>query len=287
MASILEVTGLKKSYKKFMLRDVSFAVPEDCITGFIGVNGAGKSTTIHSILNLIHRDAGTIKFRGEDISKNEKDYKDKIGVVFDSGCFYEELSLQEMTTLISSSYSQWDKNTYKQYMEMFSLRPEQIVGTLSKGMKMKYSLVLALSHNAELLIMDEPTSGLDPLMREQFINILKAYMEPGGRAVFYSTHITTDLDKAADMLIMINNGAIVFEEEKDTLLENFRIVKGDTKYLSPDIESLMLHYDRNKYGFVGITDKPEKIKQSGKDILFERATIEDIMLAYVKESEQS
>lgn len=287
MASILEVTGLKKSYKKFMLRDVSFAVPEDCITGFIGVNGAGKSTTIHSILNLIHRDAGTIKFRGKDISKNEKDYKDKIGVVFDSGCFYEELSLQEMTTLISSSYSQWDKNTYKQYMEMFSLRPEQIVGTLSKGMKMKYSLVLALSHNAELLIMDEPTSGLDPLMREQFINILKAYMEPGGRAVFYSTHITTDLDKAADMLIMINNGAIVFEEEKDTLLENFRIVKGDTKYLSPDIESLMLHYDRNKYGFVGITDKPEKIKQSGKDILFERATIEDIMLAYVKESEQS
>lgn len=286
MASILEVTGLKKSYKKFMLRDVSFAVPEDCITGFIGVNGAGKSTTIHSILNLIHRDAGTIKFRGEDISKNEKDFKDKIGVVFDSGCFYEELSLQEMTTLISSSYSHWDKNAYKQYMEMFSLRPEQIVGTLSKGMKMKYSLALALSHNAELLIMDEPTSGLDPLMREQFINILKAYMEPGGRAVFYSTHITTDLDKAADMLIMINNGAIVFEEEKDTLLEKFRIVKGDTKYLSPDIESLMLHYDRNKYGFVGITDKPEKIKQSGKDILFERATIEDIMLAYVKESEQ-
>lgn len=286
MASILEVTGLKKSYKKFVLKDVSFSVPEDCITGFIGVNGAGKSTTIHSILNLIHRDAGTIKFRGEDISKNEKDFKDKIGVVFDSGCFYDELSLKEMTALISPSYSHWDKSAYKQYMEMFSLRPEQIVGMLSKGMKMKYSLALALSHNAELLIMDEPTSGLDPLMREQFMNILKAYMEPGGRAVFYSTHITTDLDKAADMLIMINNGAIVFEEEKDTLLENFRIVKGDTKYLSPDIESLMLHYDKSKYGFVGITDKPEKIKQRGKDILFERATIEDIMLAYVKESEQ-
>lgn len=286
MAPILEVTGLRKSYKQFMLRDVSFAVPEDCITGFIGVNGAGKSTTIHSILNLIHRDAGTIKFRGKDISKNEKDFKDKIGVVFDSGCFYEELSLQEMTALISSSYSHWDKNVYKQYMELFSLRPEQIVGTLSKGMKMKYSLALALSHNAELLIMDEPTSGLDPLMREQFINILKAYMEPGGRAVFYSTHITTDLDKAADLLIMINDGAIVFEEEKDTLLEKFRIVKGDTKYLSPDIQSLMLHYDRNKYSFVGITDKPEKMKQSGKDILFERATIEDIMLAYVKEREQ-
>lgn len=286
MVPILEVTGLKKSYQNFMLRDVSFTVPEDCITGFIGVNGAGKSTTIHSILNLVQKDAGTIQFRGKDISKNEKAFKDKIGVVFDSGCFYEELSLKEMTELISSSYSHWNESAYKQYMDMFSLRPEQIVGTLSKGMKMKYSLTLALSHDAELLIMDEPTSGLDPLMREQFLNILKAYLEPGGRAVFYSTHITADLEKAADMLIMIHNGAIVFEEEKDALLERFKIVKGDTRELSPDMEPLMLHFDKSSYGFTGITDQQEKLKQSGKDLLFERATAEDIMLAYVKESEQ-
>lgn len=286
MVPILEVTGLKKSYQNFMLRDVSFTVPEECITGFIGVNGAGKSTTIHSILNLVQKDAGTIQFRGKDISKNEKAFKDKIGVVFDSGCFYEELSLKEMTELISSSYSHWNESAYKQYMDMFSLHPEQIVGTLSKGMKMKYSLALALSHDAELLIMDEPTSGLDPLMREQFLNILKAYLEPGGRAVFYSTHITADLEKAADMLIMIHNGAIVFEEEKDALLERFRIVKGDTRELSPDMEPLMLHFDQSSYGFTGITDQQEKLKQSGKDLLFERATTEDIMLAYVKESEQ-
>lgn len=250
------------------------------------MNGAGKSTTIHSILNLVQKDAGTIQFRGKDISKNEKAFKDKIGVVFDSGYFYEELSLKEMTALISSAYSHWNENAYKQYMDMFSLRPEQIVRTLSKGMKMKYSLALALSHDAELLIMDEPTSGLDPLMREQFLNILKAYLEPGGRAVFYSTHITADLEKAADMLIMIHNGAIVFEEEKDTLLERFRIVKGDTRNLSPDMEPLMLHFDKNSYGFTGVTDQQEKLKQSGKNLLFERAAIEDIMLAYVKESEQ-
>ena len=286
MVPILEVTGLKKIYQNFMLRDVNFTVPEDCITGFIGVNGAGKSTAIHSILNLVQKDAGTIQFRGKDISKNEKAFKDKIGVVFDSGCFYEELSLKEMTELISSSYSHWNESAYKQYMDMFSLHPEQIVGTLSKGMKLKYSLALALSHDTELLIMDEPTSGLDPLMREQFLNILKAYLEPGGRAVFYSTHITADLEKAADMLIMIHNGAIIFEEEKDALLERFRIVKGDTRELSPDMEPLMLHFDKSSYGFTGITDKPEKLKQSGKDLLFERATAEDIMLAYVKEREQ-
>lgn len=130
--------------------------------------------------------------------------------------------------------------------------------------------------------MDEPTSGLDPLIREQFINILKKYMEPGGRAVFYSTHNTTDLDKAADMLIMINAGAIVFEEDKDTLLEKFRIVKGDIKHLTPGMQALMLHCDKRRYGFVGITDKPERIKQYGTDLLFERTTIEDIMLAYCK-----
>ncbi len=282
MAAILEVSGLRKSYGKFKLQNISFAIPEDCITGFIGANGAGKTTTIHSILNLIHRDAGTILFRGKDISVNEKQFKDKIGVVFDSGCFYDELSLKEMSAIISRSYSNWDNRIFQQYLEMFSLQQEQTIGTLSKGMKMKYSLALALSHNAELLIMDEPTSGLDPLIREQFINILKKYMEPGGRAVFYSTHNTTDLDKAADMLIMINAGAIVFEEDKDTLLEKFRIVKGDIKHLTPGMQALMLHCDKSRYGFVGITDKPERIKQYGTDLLFERTTIEDIMLAYCK-----
>lgn len=286
MSAILEASGLRKSYGSFRLKDISFSIQEDCITGFIGVNGSGKTTTIHSILNLIHRDAGTIKFRGEDISVNERKFKDRIGVVFDSGCFYDELSLKDMTALISRAYSNWDENAFKRYMETFGLDREQIVGTLSKGMKMKYSLALALSHNAELLIMDEPTSGLDPLMREQFINILKEYMLPGGRAVFYSTHNTTDLDKSADMLIMINDGAVVFEEDKDALLERFRIVKGDKRFLTPDTRALMLHYEVNGYGFTGITDKPEKIRRYGADILLEKTSVEDIMLAYAKERER-
>lgn len=285
MAAILEVSGLKKSYGNFELKDVSFSIAEDCITGFIGVNGAGKTTTIHALLNLIHKDAGIIKFRGKDISTNEKLFKDKIGVVFDSGCFYDELTIKEMTSLLAPAYSEWDNRTYRQYLEMFSLRQDQTIGTLSKGMKMKYSLALALSHNAELLIMDEPTSGLDPLMREQFINMLKAYMEPGGRSVFYSTHNTTDLEKSADVLIMINAGTIIFEEEKDVLLDSFRVVKGDGKYLTPDMKSLMLHFDKNKYGFTGITDKAKELKTAYPDIILERASIEDIMLAYVKERE--
>lgn len=283
MQPILEVSGLKKSYGSFVLHDVSFSIQEDCITGFIGVNGAGKTTTIHSILNLVHKDAGTIRFRGEDVSHNERVFKDKLGVVFDSDCFYDELSLNEMTALIAPAYSHWDNNSYQQYMDMFSLHPDQTIGTFSKGMKMKYSLALALSHNAELLIMDEPTSGLDPLMRAQFIKILKAYMEPGGRAVFYSTHNTADLDKSADMLIMLDNGTIVFQEGKDDLLESYRIVKGDTKDFTDNMQDFMLYVEKSKYGFTGITNQTSKLKQCCQNLLFERATIEDIMLANVKE----
>lgn len=282
MAAILEVSGLQKHYKTFGLQNISFTIQEDCITGFIGVNGAGKTTTIHSILNLIHREAGIIKFRGKDISTHEKQFKDRIGVVFDSDCFYDELSIKDMTAILSPAYSNWDHRVFESYLERFSLRNEQRIGTLSKGMKLKYALALALSHHAELLIMDEPTSGLDPFMREQFIHILKAYIEPGGRAVFYSTHNTTDLDKSADMLIMIHAGAVLFEEEKDRLLDQFRVVKGDVKHLSREIRSLMLHVDEGKYGFTGITDNARKLKAACPDALLERASIEDIMLAYVK-----
>ena len=127
MAAILEVSGLKKTYKNFELKNVSFSIHEDCITGFIGVNGAGKTTTINALLNLVHRDGGIIKFRGKDISTDEKTFKDKIGVVFDSGCFYDELTIKDMTALLAPAYSEWDNHTYTQYLERFSLQQEQTI----------------------------------------------------------------------------------------------------------------------------------------------------------------
>lgn len=214
MQPLLVVDGLKKTYPNFKLNEVSFAVYEDCITGFIGANGAGKTTTIRSILNLISCEAGSIKFKGKDTKKIEKTFKDSIGVVFDEGFFYDELTLAQMKNLIASSYSQWDNGAYTHYLNTFSLKPDQTISSLSRGMKMKFSLALALSHHAELLIMDEPTSGLDPLVRKQFIEILKEYMAQGGKAVFYSTHNTSDLDKAADMLVMIDNGKFYLKKIK-------------------------------------------------------------------------
>ena len=282
MENILEVKGLNKSYQHFSLQDVSFSLPEGCITGFIGINGAGKTSTLKSILGLTPKISGDIRLFGLNMDTNEKEIKERIGIVLDDGGFYDELSLSEMKNIVASAYKSWDNTVFQSYLERFTLNPKQKIGTLSKGMRMKYALALALSHKAELLIMDEPTSGLDPLIRSQLLDILKEFMEYGGRGVFFSTHITSDLDKIADMLIMIDNGKIVFQEEKDILLDSYRIVKGDIKDLNIEMEKLFMNIDKTIFGFTAITKYADEIKKIMPNCIIERPTIEDIMLCNVK-----
>ena len=268
--------------KKNMLKGIDFSLPEGCITGFIGINGAGKTTTINSILDIIHRDRGNIKFFGKSLAGNEKEIKNRIGIVFDDGYFYDELSMEEMKSIIAPSYSRWSDKCYRDYMERFSLDPNQRIETLSKGMKMKFSLVLALSHQADLLIMDEPTSGLDPLMRSQFLEILKEYMKEGGKGALFSTHIVSDLEKVADLLILIDNGEILLKEEKDILLDKYRKIKGDIALLDEPCKKLFLNLHTTEYGFIGITSRVEEVQRNMKSIILERPTIEEIMLAYIE-----
>lgn len=285
MDNILEVSNLNKSYGRFALSDVSFTIPKGCITGFIGANGAGKTTTLKSILGLVKKDSGNISVFGENIETHEMDIKNRIGVVLDESSFYETLSMEKMKNIVSPAYSKWDDNTFYDYMKRFGLDPSQKISTLSKGMKMKYSLALALSHNAELLFMDEPTSGLDPLVRNQFLDILREYMEDGEHSIFFSTHITSDLDKVADLLILIDDGKIVFSEEKDLLLEKHHIVKGDNKDLNSGNRELFLLIQESGFGFTALTNRLEEVKSKMSDIIVEKASIEDIMLAYVDEEE--
>lgn len=281
MNDILKVDNLNKSYNDFSLTDVSFSLPEGCITGFVGVNGAGKTTTLRTLLALTKKVSGNIQFFGLDMEKNERQIKDRIGIILDDGCFYDELSLAEMKSIISSAYTSWSEQDFRRYIDMFSLDPKQKINTLSKGMKMKYALALALSHNAEILIMDEPTSGLDPLIRSQLLEILTEYMENGGKGVFFSTHITSDLDKIADMLIMIDKGNIIFQEEKDALLDTYRIVKGDIKSLNNDTRKFFLSISETAFGFTGITKQVSEVQRYLSDAIMERPTIEDIMLANI------
>ena len=281
MDNILEVNGLVKRYPAISLDSVSFSLPEGCVTGFIGTNGAGKTTTIRSILNLAHKDAGTIKIFGLDAEEHEKEIKDRIGIIMDGSYFYNDLSMRDMKSIIAPAYSKWSDADYQSYMDKFDLDPKQKISTLSSGMRMKYALVLALSHQAELLIMDEPTSGLDPLVRSQFLEIIKEYMKNGGKGVFFSTHITSDLDKIADMLILINGGKIIFQRNKDDLLDTFRTVKGNTTALNDQNKKLIRGLRVSAFGFTGITDQVPEIKKEMPDVLLEKATIEDIMLAYI------
>ena len=279
MGPILEVSGLNKRYGDFALKDISFCLPEGCITGFVGINGAGKTTTLRSILGLTNKVSGSIKFFGIDMDGNENKVKDRMGIVLDEGCFYDELTLSEMKNVIAPAYRNWCEQDFTEYLERFSLNPKQKINTLSKGMRMKYALALALSHKAELLIMDEPTNGLDPLVRSQLLNILKDYMDKGGKGVFFSTHITSDLEKIADMLIMIDDGQIVFQEEKDQLLDSCRIIKGSAEKLNPDTRKYFLTREENVFGFTGITKQASDVVEHMQDVLIERPTIEDIMLA--------
>ena len=281
MDNILEANGLVKRYPTFTLDSISFSLPEGCVTGFIGANGAGKTTTIRSILNLAHKESGTIKIFGLDADKHEREIKDRLGIIMDGSYFYDGLSMEDMKSIVAPAYSKWSDVEYRTYMEKFDLDPKQKISTLSGGMKMKFALVLALSHQAELLIMDEPTSGLDPLVRKQFLEIIMDYMKNGGKGVFFSTHITSDLDKVADVLILIDGGKIVFQQSKDELLDTFRIVKGSVALLNDRNKRLIRNLKISTYGFSALTDRIADVKKEMPGVLFEKASIEDIMLAYV------
>ncbi|GIN86282.1 ABC transporter ATP-binding protein [Heyndrickxia sporothermodurans] len=281
MKPILEIKNLTKSYKNFKLDNVSFSLEEDCITGFIGVNGAGKTTTIKTILNLILKDSGCINFLGENIEQNEGAFKDQIGVVMDEGYFYEDLTLKEMKSVIAPAYSKWDEKTFKYYIDKFHLKLHQKISTLSKGMRMKFAIALAFSHHADLLIMDEPTSGLDPLVRSELMEILLEFMKEEGKSVFFSTHITSDLEKVADKLILIDDGQILFNEPKDELLERHALIKGDKALIDEYTKELFLNLHVTSYGFEGVTNQLSVVKEQMNAIVVEKPSIEQIMLAYI------
>lgn len=210
MEYILELEDICKEYNTFRLKQISFKIKPGSITGFIGINGAGKSTTIKIISNLVRKDSGIVKFFGVD--RDTECLNEKIGYVMDSSYFYEKETLRAVKNMISRTYRNWDEQKYRHYIKLFHLNEKQKIEELSKGMKMKYALALALSHNAQLLIMDEPTSGLDPLVRSQMMKILQEFVADGTKSVLFSTHITSDLEKVADNVIFIHDGKIILNE---------------------------------------------------------------------------
>lgn len=281
--SILSVDKLTKHYKNFSLENVSFQLPRGYIMGFIGPNGSGKSTTIKLIMNLLRRDSGQIKVFGLDNLRDELTIKNRIGFVYDENHYYDELAIREMAKFVASFYTHWETSTFDKYLKEFDLNPKQKIKELSKGMKMKFSLALALSHKAELLIMDEPTAGLDPLVRAELLDILSSLIQDERKSVFFSTHITSDLDKIADFITFLHNGKIVVSAPKDDLLEKYSIVKGANNLITEETKPLFIGIKTKQFGFEGLVrDKKEAHRLFNERAILEKPTLEEIMLYTVK-----
>lgn len=283
MENILEIKNLRKQYDSFTLNDISFNVKKGYIMGFIGPNGAGKSTTIKLIMNLIKRDNGSVKLFGLDNIKHERAIKDRIGFVYDESHFYENFSIKRMGSMIAPFYSKWNQFVFEKYLKDFDLDPKKKIKNLSKGMKTKFALAVALSHDAEFIIMDEPTSGLDPVFRREILDILYSIIEDENKSIFFSTHITSDLDRVADHITFINNGEILFSQEKDIVMENYGLVKGGLNLLNEETKKNFVGIRKNSFGFEALTPNKKEIRKIFRDnILIEKPTLEDIMIYSVR-----
>lgn len=283
MENILEIKNINKNYKEFSLKNISFDIPKGFVMGLIGPNGAGKTTTIKAIMNLINLDSGEIKIFGKDIKKNEIEIKDRVGFVYDDCCAFEDFTIKENKNIIAPFYSKWDEEKFNYYINRFELNEKKKLKELSKGQKMRFSLAIALSHKAELLILDEPTSGLDPVFRSELLDILFEIIGDEEVSVLYSTHITTDLERLADYITFINKGKVEFSKEKDILLEEYFIVKGALDILNKDVEKELIGLRKTKYNFEGLTKGTNKLRElCGDKIIFEKATLDDTVVYYSK-----
>ena len=221
MENALEINGLTKRWGKYGITDVSFALPRGYIMGFVGKNGAGKTTTLKSMLNMINRDSGEIKIFGKDNIEHEAEVKQKIGIVMDSTYFEENWTLTQVGKTLKPFYKDWCDTRYNELLDKFELDPNKRVKQLSRGMKMKIMIAAALAHDPDFLILDEPTSGLDAVARDELLDVLKAFMVNENKAILFSTHITTDLEKIADYITFINDGQIVASETKESLMKKY------------------------------------------------------------------
>ena len=242
-AIVLSVKNLCKKYPNFCLDNVSFELQAGKIYGFIGANGAGKSTTLKAIMGLIHSEKDQVLFWGKSMQDSERSIKNRLGIVLDDGYFYESLTINEMKSVIAPVYDNWSEESFQKLLERFSLSKKQKISTLSKGMKMKFSIAMALAHQAELIIMDEPTSGLDPMVRNDLMELLRSIVNETGCCLLFSTHIISDLEKIADEVIFINGGKIIFQKEKNALLQEYqKVIQND--HLT--IEDIMLYHAKGE-----------------------------------------
>ncbi|NTV79321.1 MAG: ABC transporter ATP-binding protein [Clostridiales bacterium] len=282
MVNAIELMDVVKKYKDFSLEHVSFQVPKGHIVGFVGENGAGKTTCIKAIMNLIKLDEGNIKVFGLEHSKNEKEIKEQIGIVFDECCFHETLQLDDIGVIMSKIYKNWDKEMFKTYVDRFELPHKKIIHDFSRGMKMKLSIAVALSHHAKLLILDEATSGLDPIVRDEILDIFMEFIQDEEHTILVSSHIISDLEKIADYIIFIHQGRVVFNKSKDDLIYQFGVARmSEAEYEGFPSEN-QWGIRKSRFGVEVLVDNRPELEAHKHDYVIDSTTIEEIILFMVK-----
>ncbi|WP_418832188.1 ABC transporter ATP-binding protein [Paraeggerthella sp.] len=291
MNDLLNIRGLSKHYDGFDLQDAALRVPSGSVVGFIGSNGAGKTTTIKSILGLTRPDSGQIALFGEETvgapPKRLAELKQRVGVVFDTCSFPEELTVEAVGKLMSVSYRAWDAAGFRERIKQFELPPSKTVKDLSRGMSMKLSLACALSHDADLLILDEATAGLDPMARDETLDTLRDFMTDENHGILMSSHITSDLEKIADYIVCIDEGRIVFSIEKDAIVHQAGIAQCRASEFAALADSGLyapgsLHYARNAYGTSVLVPDRFAFAENFRDVVVERADIDSYMSLMLK-----
>ena len=282
----IEIKDVIKTYNDFKLDNISFELPKGCIMGFIGQNGAGKTTTIRSMLNIAEIDFGEIKLLGLDHIKDEMEIKKRIAVIFDDMPFQESLNAYDMEKIMSGIYPDWNGLLFDRYLDYFGIPMYKKIKHYSKGMKMKLQIVCAFSHHAELIIMDEPTAGLDPIVRDEMLSLFREYMQEGECSILMSSHITSDLEKIADMITFIDKGKIMLSGYKDDILFDHGIIKCsqyDAIMMSKkDIVSKRI----NSFGAEVMVRDREKMTAKYPAFNIEPVGLDDIMLYYAHEKQK-
>ena len=284
MSAILEVKSLSKQYANsdFCLDNVSMSLPSGAIMGFVGENGAGKSTTIGCILNTLMKDSGTVKIFGQEMTDDRTDIRDNIGVVYDTNAFPPYLTAAKISSAMRHIFTNWDAVLFKKYLRRFKLPENQRIKAFSRGMTMKLGVAVALSHHPKLLILDEATSGLDPIVRDDVLDVFLDFVQDESNSILMSSHITTDLEKVADYITFIHDGKIVFSEKKDTLIYDYGVMRCKAAQFAEIDKADRLAYRKHEYQIDVLVADRKAAAQKYRDVVIDTVSIDEIMLMLVK-----
>lgn len=284
MEHILELKQVCKAFPKsdFVLDHLSFSLPYGAILGFVGENGAGKTTTIGCILNTLVKDNGTVKLFGREMLDADTDMREKIGVVYDGDNFPSYWTAKQLSQVMEGLYTQWDNALFQQYLETFRLPANQKIKHYSRGMTMKLAIAAALSHHPQLLILDEATSGLDPIMRDEMLDVFLEFVQDESHSILLSSHITSDLEKVADYITFIHNGALMMTASKDDLVYRYAVMRCREKQFLQLDPGDMIAYRKRDYQIDVLVSDGEKAQRKYKDIIVDHVSVDEIMLLLVK-----